>query len=163
MNVPLPKTKPCCDPSTIDSASVFFCFRLQWLNRGSRSLSSRSRGECASGTSARAALPAASLGRKAPRTTGPTRAYRSVKPKDLCAHWLHAGSNILYKPLYDWWVKPHAPLPPQILNYCGKGKVRVYLVTKNEPYRPHPHDLVGKDCKDGFYEAEFGPDRRVIA
>ncbi|XP_033956064.2 proto-oncogene c-Rel [Pseudochaenichthys georgianus] len=51
----------------------------------------------------------------------------------------------------------------QILNYCGKGKVRVYLVTKNEPYRPHPHDLVGKDCKEGFYEAEFGPDRKVIA
>ncbi|XP_047459712.1 proto-oncogene c-Rel [Mugil cephalus] len=51
----------------------------------------------------------------------------------------------------------------QILNYSGKGKVRVFLVTKNEPYRPHPHDLVGKDCKDGFYEAEFGPDRRVIA
>ncbi|XP_018550151.1 proto-oncogene c-Rel [Lates calcarifer] len=51
----------------------------------------------------------------------------------------------------------------QILNYSGKGKVRVYLVTKNEPFRPHPHDLVGKDCKDGFYEAEFGPDRRVIA
>ncbi|CAJ1066917.1 proto-oncogene c-Rel [Xyrichtys novacula] len=50
----------------------------------------------------------------------------------------------------------------QILNYSGKGKVRVYLVTKNEPYRPHPHDLVGKDCRDGFYEAEFGPDRRVI-
>ncbi|XP_023281442.1 proto-oncogene c-Rel [Seriola lalandi dorsalis] len=51
----------------------------------------------------------------------------------------------------------------QILNYSGKGKVCVYLVTKNEPYRPHPHDLVGKDCKDGFYEAEFGPERRVIA
>ncbi|XP_077439051.1 proto-oncogene c-Rel [Vanacampus margaritifer] len=51
----------------------------------------------------------------------------------------------------------------QILNYCGKGKVCVYLVTKNEPYRPHPHDLVGKDCKDGYYEAEFGPDRKVIA
>ncbi|XP_028323924.1 proto-oncogene c-Rel isoform X2 [Gouania willdenowi] len=51
----------------------------------------------------------------------------------------------------------------QILNYCGRGKVRVHLVTKNEPYRPHPHDLVGKDCKDGFYELEFGPDRKVIA
>ncbi|KAM3863142.1 proto-oncogene c-Rel [Diretmus argenteus] len=51
----------------------------------------------------------------------------------------------------------------QILNNCSKGKVRVYLVTKNEPYRPHPHDLVGKDCKDGYYEAEFGPERRVIA
>nr|XP_057920272.1 proto-oncogene c-Rel isoform X2 [Doryrhamphus excisus] len=51
----------------------------------------------------------------------------------------------------------------QILNYCGRGKVCVYLVTKNEPYRPHPHGLVGKDCKDGYYEAEFGPDRKVIA
>ncbi|XP_061693600.1 proto-oncogene c-Rel isoform X2 [Syngnathoides biaculeatus] len=51
----------------------------------------------------------------------------------------------------------------EILNYCGRGKVCVYLVTKNEPYRPHPHDLVGKDCKDGYYEAEFGPDRKVIA
>ncbi|XP_056147672.1 proto-oncogene c-Rel isoform X2 [Lampris incognitus] len=51
----------------------------------------------------------------------------------------------------------------QILNYVGKGRVRVSLVTKNEPYRPHPHDLVGKDCKDGYYEAEFGPARRVIA
>ncbi|XP_035255646.1 proto-oncogene c-Rel [Anguilla anguilla] len=51
----------------------------------------------------------------------------------------------------------------QILNFTGKGKVRVSLVTKNEPYRPHPHDLVGKDCKDGYYEAEFGPERRVIA
>uniref|UniRef100_A0A3B4A7P9 RHD domain-containing protein n=1 Tax=Periophthalmus magnuspinnatus TaxID=409849 RepID=A0A3B4A7P9_9GOBI len=51
----------------------------------------------------------------------------------------------------------------QILNYCGKGKVRVSLVSKSEPYKPHPHDLVGKDCKDGIYETEFGPDRRVIA
>ncbi|KAJ8402678.1 hypothetical protein AAFF_G00363500 [Aldrovandia affinis] len=51
----------------------------------------------------------------------------------------------------------------QILNFVRKGKVRVSLVTKNEPYRPHPHDLVGKDCKDGYYEAEFGPERRVIA
>ncbi|XP_077470351.1 proto-oncogene c-Rel [Stigmatopora argus] len=51
----------------------------------------------------------------------------------------------------------------QILNYCGKGRVCVYLVTKNEPYMPHPHDLVGKDCKDGYYEADFGPDRKVIA
>ncbi|XP_076830686.1 proto-oncogene c-Rel [Brachyhypopomus gauderio] len=51
----------------------------------------------------------------------------------------------------------------QILNASGKGKVRVSLVTKNEPYRPHPHDLVGKDCKDGYYEAEFGPERRVVA
>ncbi|XP_041107435.1 proto-oncogene c-Rel [Polyodon spathula] len=51
----------------------------------------------------------------------------------------------------------------QILNYYGKGKVLVSLVTKSVPYRPHPHDLVGKDCKDGYYEAEFGPERSVIS
>ncbi|NWS32597.1 REL protein, partial [Polioptila caerulea] len=51
----------------------------------------------------------------------------------------------------------------QILNYFGKVKIRTTLVTKNEPYKPHPHDLVGKDCKDGYYEAEFGPERRVLS
>ncbi|XP_077189195.1 proto-oncogene c-Rel isoform X2 [Paroedura picta] len=51
----------------------------------------------------------------------------------------------------------------QIFNYFGKIKVRVTLVTKNEPYRPHPHRLVGKDCENGYYEAEFGPDRRVLS
>ncbi|XP_071996685.1 proto-oncogene c-Rel [Engystomops pustulosus] len=48
------------------------------------------------------------------------------------------------------------------MSYIDKGKVRVTLVTKNEPYRPHPHDLVGKDCRDGYYETEFGADRRVL-
>ncbi|XP_060105621.1 proto-oncogene c-Rel [Heteronotia binoei] len=51
----------------------------------------------------------------------------------------------------------------QIFNYFGKIKMRVTLVTKNEPYRPHPHRLVGKDCENGYYEAEFGPDRRVLS
>ncbi|XP_037383340.1 proto-oncogene c-Rel [Talpa occidentalis] len=50
----------------------------------------------------------------------------------------------------------------QIKNYCGKGKVRITLVTKNDPYKPHPHDLVGKDCRDGYYEAEFGQERRPL-
>lgn len=50
----------------------------------------------------------------------------------------------------------------QILNYYGKGKVRITLVTKNDPYKPHPHDLVGKDCRDGYYEAEFGQERRPL-
>nr|XP_033794512.1 proto-oncogene c-Rel isoform X2 [Geotrypetes seraphini] len=51
----------------------------------------------------------------------------------------------------------------QIMNYSGKGKVRVTLVTKSEPFKPHPHDLVGKDCRDGFYESEFGPERRIVS
>uniref|UniRef100_A0A8C8ZT06 REL proto-onco, NF-kB subunit n=1 Tax=Prolemur simus TaxID=1328070 RepID=A0A8C8ZT06_PROSS len=50
----------------------------------------------------------------------------------------------------------------QIMNYYGKGKVRITLVTKNDPYKPHPHDLVGKDCRDGYYEAEFVQERRPL-
>nr|AAI69362.1 V-rel reticuloendotheliosis viral oncogene homolog (avian) [Xenopus laevis]CAA89218.1 Xrel2 protein [Xenopus laevis] len=50
----------------------------------------------------------------------------------------------------------------KIMNYTGKGIVRITLVTKNEPHKPHPHDLVGKDCRDGYYELEFGSDRTVL-
>lgn len=39
--------------------------------------------------------------------------------------------------------------------------MRVSLVTKDPPHRPHPHELVGKDCKDGFYEAELCPERNI--
>lgn len=46
-------------------------------------------------------------------------------------------------------------------NYRGPGRVRVSLVTKDPPHRPHPHELVGKDCKDGFYEAELCPERSI--
>lgn len=35
------------------------------------------------------------------------------------------------------------------------------LVTKEPPHRPHPHELVGKDCRDGYYEAELPPERNV--
>ncbi|XP_078086027.1 proto-oncogene c-Rel [Mustelus asterias] len=50
----------------------------------------------------------------------------------------------------------------RVVNYFGRGRVLVTLVTKVEPFKPHPHDLVGKDCRDGFYEADFGPDRRIL-
>ncbi|KAJ7307406.1 hypothetical protein JRQ81_009422 [Phrynocephalus forsythii] len=49
----------------------------------------------------------------------------------------------------------------KIHNYVGPGKVRISLVTKEAPYRPHPHDLVGKDCKEGYYEAELSPERSI--
>ncbi|XP_069036475.1 transcription factor p65, partial [Lepisosteus oculatus] len=48
----------------------------------------------------------------------------------------------------------------KIHNYSGPVKVRISLVTKTTPYKPHPHELVGKDCKHGYYEAEL-QDRRV--
>ncbi|XP_064593214.1 transcription factor p65 [Zonotrichia leucophrys gambelii] len=49
----------------------------------------------------------------------------------------------------------------RVNNYRGPGRVRVSLVTKDPPHRPHPHELVGKDCRDGFYEAELSPERNI--
>ncbi|XP_054553442.1 transcription factor p65 isoform X2 [Talpa occidentalis] len=49
----------------------------------------------------------------------------------------------------------------KINGYTGPGTVRISLVTKDPPHRPHPHELVGKDCRDGFYEAELCPDRSI--
>ncbi|XP_044304455.1 transcription factor p65 isoform X2 [Varanus komodoensis] len=49
----------------------------------------------------------------------------------------------------------------KVHNYMGPGKIRISLVTKESPHRPHPHDLVGKDCKEGFYEAELSPERSI--
>ncbi|XP_015196542.2 transcription factor RelB isoform X2 [Lepisosteus oculatus] len=38
-----------------------------------------------------------------------------------------------------------------------KMKVTVSLVTKDIPYRPHPHGLVGKDCVDGVCVVTINP------
>ncbi|XP_018607645.1 transcription factor p65 isoform X2 [Scleropages formosus] len=48
----------------------------------------------------------------------------------------------------------------KVHNYNGPIRVRISLVTKNAPYKPHPHELVGKDCKHGYYEADL-QERRV--
>ncbi|KAL7855675.1 hypothetical protein AOLI_G00192790 [Acnodon oligacanthus] len=48
----------------------------------------------------------------------------------------------------------------KVHNYSGTLRVRISLVTKSQPYKPHPHELVGKDCKHGYYEADL-PERRV--
>lgn len=48
----------------------------------------------------------------------------------------------------------------KVHNYSGPIRVRISLVTKSQPYKPHPHELVGKDCKHGYYEADL-QERRV--
>ncbi|XP_038642142.1 transcription factor RelB-like [Scyliorhinus canicula] len=45
----------------------------------------------------------------------------------------------------------------QIQNWQGEVKVIVSLVTKDEPYKPHPHSLVGKDCQNGICEVTVSP------
>ncbi|XP_028998960.1 transcription factor p65 isoform X2 [Betta splendens] len=48
----------------------------------------------------------------------------------------------------------------KVHNYSGPLRVRISLVTKNSPHKPHPHELVGKDCKHGYYEADL-QERRI--
>lgn len=48
----------------------------------------------------------------------------------------------------------------KVYNYSGPLRVRISLVTKNQPHKPHPHELVGKDCKHGYYEADL-QERRI--
>ncbi|KAM8940101.1 putative transcription factor p65 homolog [Pelodytes ibericus] len=49
----------------------------------------------------------------------------------------------------------------KVNNYNGQARIRISLVTKDSPYKPHPHELVGKDCKDGYYEADLSSDRNI--
>nr|XP_014347786.1 PREDICTED: transcription factor p65-like [Latimeria chalumnae] len=47
----------------------------------------------------------------------------------------------------------------KIHNYQGPIRARISLVTKDPPHAPHPHELVGKDCKDGYHEADLTGER----
>ncbi|XP_073461325.1 transcription factor p65 isoform X2 [Aquarana catesbeiana] len=49
----------------------------------------------------------------------------------------------------------------KVHNYQGPARIRISLVTKDAPHKPHPHELVGKDCKDGYYEADLSVDRNI--
>ncbi|XP_053575987.1 transcription factor p65 [Bombina bombina] len=49
----------------------------------------------------------------------------------------------------------------KINKYQGPARIRISLVTKDSPHKPHPHELVGKDCMDGYYEADLSADRNI--
>ena len=46
-----------------------------------------------------------------------------------------------------------------MLGYTGKAVVVVSCVTQEQPYRPHPHNLVGKEgCKKGVCTIHMNDD-----
>lgn len=52
----------------------------------------------------------------------------------------------------------------KICNYQGRGIVVVSCVTKDQPYRPHPHSLVGKGtCKAGVCRMEITPGNSMVS
>ncbi|XP_071647614.1 dorsal protein isoform X2 [Temnothorax longispinosus] len=52
----------------------------------------------------------------------------------------------------------------RIVGYTGRAMVVVSCVTKDAPYRPHPHNLVGKEaCKQGVCTIEVPAGNMVIS
>lgn len=52
----------------------------------------------------------------------------------------------------------------EIVGYRGRAVVVVSCVTKDAPYRPHPHNLVGKDgCKKGVCTVEINSDSMCVS
>ncbi|XP_073989371.1 embryonic polarity protein dorsal-like isoform X6 [Rhodnius prolixus] len=52
----------------------------------------------------------------------------------------------------------------QIVGYRGRAVVVVSCVTKDSPYRPHPHNLVGKEgCKKGVCTVEINNETMTAA
>jgi len=41
--------------------------------------------------------------------------------------------------------------------------VRVSLVTKDDPPKPHPHSLVGRDCSHGVCQVTINPSTQMLA
>ncbi|XP_044255724.1 embryonic polarity protein dorsal-like isoform X2 [Tribolium madens] len=51
----------------------------------------------------------------------------------------------------------------QVVGYQGRAVVVVSCVTKDEPYRPHPHNLVGREgCKKGVCTMEINSDTMCV-
>jgi len=49
------------------------------------------------------------------------------------------------------------------VGYKGRAMVVVSCVTKDAPYRPHPHNLVGKEvCKQGVCTVEIPSGNMVV-
>ena len=49
----------------------------------------------------------------------------------------------------------------QIVNYQGMAVIRVSLVSKDDPPRPHPHSLVGRDCDKGICQLSVDHSRQM--
>lgn len=45
----------------------------------------------------------------------------------------------------------------EVVDYKGEALILVSCVTKDKPFRQHPHQLVGKNCKSGVCTRNVGP------
>ncbi|XP_076816173.1 uncharacterized protein LOC143462049 isoform X2 [Clavelina lepadiformis] len=50
----------------------------------------------------------------------------------------------------------------QIVNYRGLAVMRVSLVNKDDPPKPHPHSLVGRDCSNGVCQVNIDPGNGML-
>lgn len=50
----------------------------------------------------------------------------------------------------------------QVVGYSGNAVVVVSCVTKDEPYRPHPHKLVGERCEHGICQENINSETTSV-
>ncbi len=51
-----------------------------------------------------------------------------------------------------------------MVGYKGRAAVIVSCVTKDAPYRPHPHKLVGKEgCKRGVFSQQVSSNNMIVS
>ena len=55
------------------------------------------------------------------------------------------------------------PFSFQIRNYAGPCRIMVSLVTDEQVPRPHAHELVGKNCKNGICVVEMKGNSEMVA
>jgi len=48
------------------------------------------------------------------------------------------------------------------VGYSGPAIIRVCLVSKDDPARPHPHGLVGRDCEEGVCQIALDPGNQML-
>lgn len=50
------------------------------------------------------------------------------------------------------------------MGHKGRAVLVVSCVTKDKPFRPHPHSLVGRDnCKNGIYTMEINSESMIAS
>lgn len=68
----------------------------------------------------------------------------------ILSTWLSSVSRMYNSPFPSFKTCWYGTVAPQVMGYKGPAVVVVSCVTVDPPYRPHPHNLVGKEgCKKG--------------
>lgn len=96
------------------------------------------------------------------RNTAFVRVIEQPAPKALRFRYECEGRSAGSIPGVSSTPKNRTSPTIEVVGYTGKAVVVVSCVTKDKPYKPHPHNIVGKGdgFKDGIFTKHF---EKIIA